>query len=489
MVRLDQAGVLGGLTPEQRAARAHAPFGDTADDRVEPFRHDAAKGDVVQQEQRLGSAHHQVVDHHRDQIQADGVMLVHRLSDRQLGAHPVAGRRQQRFAVVAAQREKSGESAELAEHLGSGGFGRERLEQFDGAIPGFDIDSGRCICHARGSRVFSAVGHRDKGYRARRRGYLTTRDTEARDAAARRPALPPATSRDPRCLPARGIGEHVLDDVFTERGLAGQFDRIPAVEAGRAEPRGGLLGGGDQTPQRDVSQRVGVDGMPHRFEHFVFVFDGVRDQLGRRGEVDPVEARPLHWRRGDPHMHFDGAGLSQHPDQRALGVAPHDRVVDDDEPLAADDFLEWVELQPDSELADGLRRLNKRAPDVGVLRQALPVGDAGFLRITDRGRGSGFRNADHQVGVDRAFAGQPTTDLKPGAVHRPACDRAVRPRQVDVFENAALGFGIGEAGRPDTIGVDGQKLARLDVADERGTDNVQSGGFRRHHPAAVQPPQ
>ena len=241
--------------------------------------------------------------------------------------------------------------------------------------------------------------------------------------------------------------------------------------------------------RRDVSQRVGVDGMPHRFEHLVFVFDGVSDQLGRRREVDAVEAGPLHRGRRDPHMHFDGAGLPQHPDQSTLGIAPHDRVVDDDEPLAADDFLERVELQPDAELPDGLRRLDERTPDVGVLHQALPVGDAGFLRIADRGRDAGFRNADHQVGVDRAFPGESATDIQPGAVHRPARDRAVRPRQVDVFEDAALGFGVGEAGRPDAVGVDRQQLARLDVANERGADDVQSGGFGRHHPAAVQPSQ
>ena len=38
-------------------------------------------------------------------------------------------------------------------------------------------------------------------------------------------------------------------------------------------------------------------------------------------------------------MHLDRAGLAEHPDQSALGIAPHDRVVDDDEPLAADDLL------------------------------------------------------------------------------------------------------------------------------------------------------
>ena len=50
-------------------------------------------------------------------------------------------------------------------------------------------------------------------------------------------------------------------------------------------------------------------------------------------------------------MHLGRAGLAQHPDLRPLGVAAHDRVVDDDEPLAADRVLERVELEPDAELA------------------------------------------------------------------------------------------------------------------------------------------
>jgi hypothetical protein len=32
-------------------------------------------------------------------------------------------------------------------------------------------------------------------------------------------------------------------------------------------------------------------------------------------------------------VHLDGAGLAQHPDQRPLGVAAHDRVVDTDDRL------------------------------------------------------------------------------------------------------------------------------------------------------------
>ena len=39
--------------------------------------------------------------------------------------------------------------------------------------------------------------------------------------------------------------------------------------------------------------------MPDRFEHFVFVLNGIGDQFGRRREVDAVEAGPLHRRRRD----------------------------------------------------------------------------------------------------------------------------------------------------------------------------------------------
>ena len=61
-------------------------------------------------------------------------------------------------------------------------------------------------------------------------------------------------------------------------------------------------------------------------------------------------------------MHLGGARLAQHPHQRALGVAAHDRVVDDDEPLAADDLAQRVELEPDAELADRLRGWMKVRP-------------------------------------------------------------------------------------------------------------------------------
>ena len=252
---------------------------------------------------------------------------------------PVGGAGQHRLRVLGEiEPEQPGEPAEAAEHLGPAGALDRRLHQLDGALAGLDVDAGRGV-----GRLGRPLGHgRDRA-------------SSARVAADRRPPLGLARRRRAR-LDAL---EHVLaDDV-------GQRDRVLAVEAGPAQPGLGLLARGDQPVERDVAERVGTDRAPDALD-----VQSVGDQLGPRGEVDAVEARPLHRRRRDADVHLDGARLAQHPHQRALGVAAHDRVVDHDQPLAADDVAQRVELEPDAELTDRLRRLDEGPPDVGVLDQA-----------------------------------------------------------------------------------------------------------------------
>ena len=105
-------------------------------------------------------------------------------------------------------------------------------------------------------------------------------------------------------------------------------------------------------------------------------------------------------------MDLGSAGLAQHPHQGPLGVAAHDGVVDDDEALALDDLAQGVELEADAELAQGLGGLDEGAPHVGVLHQALPVGDAGGLGVADGGRGTRLGGGDDEVGFHRVLAGQ-----------------------------------------------------------------------------------
>ena len=103
--------MLGRLAAQQRTAGDHAAVGDTGDDLADPLRDGSPDGDVVLQEQRFGSAHHQVVDHHRDQVQAHGVVLVHGLGHRKFGAHPIGGGGQYRLSVASPEREQAREAA------------------------------------------------------------------------------------------------------------------------------------------------------------------------------------------------------------------------------------------------------------------------------------------------------------------------------------------------------------------------------------------
>src|SRR5690606_16369505 len=130
------------------------------------------------------------------------------------------------------------------------------------------------------------------------------------------------------------------------------------------------------------------------------------DQLGARGEVDAVEAWPAHGRGGGPHMYLGRTGLAQHSHHGALCVAAHDRVVDVYEALAGDHLAQWVELEADAELADGLAGLDEGAAHIGVLHHALAVRDPGLLRVADRGGGPGLRGGDDEVRLDGMLAGE-----------------------------------------------------------------------------------
>src|SRR5690606_7081906 len=116
------AGMLGGLTTDERAPGRLAAQRDAGADLGDLVRLDLPAGDVVEQEQRLGAAGDDVVDDHRHQVQPDRVMDVHGLGDEQLGPHAVGGGRQDRVAVLGGvQPEQSREAAEVAEHLWTAG--------------------------------------------------------------------------------------------------------------------------------------------------------------------------------------------------------------------------------------------------------------------------------------------------------------------------------------------------------------------------------
>ncbi|GAB3995045.1 hypothetical protein GCM10029992_11220 [Glycomyces albus] len=281
-----------------------------------------------------------------------------------------------------------------------------------------------------------------------------------------------------RCSPVR------LEQVLADQVGRGQFDGVLAVEAGHAEPGSGLLGGPHQTLLGDVAERVGADLRADAVH-----IEATGDQLGAGGEVDAVEAGPFHRRGRDADVDLDGPGLAQHPDQRPLRVAAHDRVIDDDQSLALDLVDQGIELEADAELPQRLRGLDEGAADIGVLGEALPVGDAGGLGVADSGRDARLGDADDQVGVDRVLLGESAADLDASGVDAAPGQFRVGTGQVDVFEQAALRLGRGEAGRAQPVLVDGDHLAGLDLADEVRADGVERGRLTGHGPAAGEPPE
>ena len=250
-------------------------------------------------------------------------------------------------------------------------------------------------------------------------------------------------------------GAHQVDrtlpgrDVHPGRGVAGTAGHVATGDSKRCLPRFASSTGSGYLPSKQARQswlagRVVASVSPSSemkpsesapIESRISCHrQAARDELGPGREVDPVEAGPGHRGAGDPHVHFGGARLAQHPDDRALRVAAHDRIIHHNDPLAGDDIPQRVQLEADAALPDRLARLDEGPADVGVLDQPLAVGDAAGLRVADGGRGAGLRHRDDQVGLDRVLGSQHPADLHPGGLHAAPGDGGVRPGQVDVLE-------------------------------------------------------
>ena len=107
-------------------------------------REDLAARDVVGHEQRLRADHDDVVDDHADEVEADRVVLVDRLGDRDLRADAVGARREQRLGVRAQGGgvEQTGETADPADDLGSVRAPDRGLHELDREVACGGVDAG-----------------------------------------------------------------------------------------------------------------------------------------------------------------------------------------------------------------------------------------------------------------------------------------------------------------------------------------------------------
>src|SRR5690606_8504220 len=88
-----------------------------------------------------------IVDAHRDEIDAYGVVAPKLLGQVELGADTIGTRYQDRLFVFGRrQREQPAEAAEPGEHLRPCGAGHERLYALNQRVAGIDVDSGILVC-------------------------------------------------------------------------------------------------------------------------------------------------------------------------------------------------------------------------------------------------------------------------------------------------------------------------------------------------------
>ena len=102
-------------------------------------------GEVVEEEQRLGTLDQDVVDAHRDQIDADRVVPVERERQHELGADAVGPGDEHRIAEALADLDQSAEAADAGQHLGAQRTLGERLDPLDQRVAGGDVDAGIAI--------------------------------------------------------------------------------------------------------------------------------------------------------------------------------------------------------------------------------------------------------------------------------------------------------------------------------------------------------
>ena len=100
-------------------------------------------GEIVKEEQRLGSLHDDIIDAHRNEIDTDRIVAIQLPREDEFGADAVRTRHENRFAVaIPRQGEQAAESAKTGHDFGAASSLDQRLDAIDERITGIDIDAG-----------------------------------------------------------------------------------------------------------------------------------------------------------------------------------------------------------------------------------------------------------------------------------------------------------------------------------------------------------
>src|SRR5262249_10952047 len=135
-------GHLSGLAADQSAAVRAAGARDSRDDLLGHRRRQAARGEVIEEEQRLGALYEDVVHAVVHEVGADGVVAAGHERDLQLGANAIGARYQHRLTVAGyVEAEEAAERPDVGEHAGRECAAGERTNPANGFVPRIDIDA------------------------------------------------------------------------------------------------------------------------------------------------------------------------------------------------------------------------------------------------------------------------------------------------------------------------------------------------------------
>ncbi len=213
------------------------------------------------------------------------------------------------------------------------------------------------------------------------------------------------------------------------------------------------------------------------------------NQLRPLRRVHAVETGRDRRRTTDAHVHFARAGRANHLDDLPAGRAAHDRVVDEHDAASLQDALHRIQLHAHAEMADRLVRLDERPSDVVIADQAHLQRHARTASAYPMRRAHArVRNRHDDIGRRRLFRGQPAAELGPDLVDALAEHIRVGPREIHVLEDA-----VGRRRRRErvvrllAVGSDDEHLARLDVADPLGVDQIERAGLRTDDVRVAEP--
>jgi hypothetical protein len=144
-----ESGHFGGLAAEQRAAVLAARTRETLDDLHRDVGIQPAGREIVEEEQRLGALHEDVVDAVIDEIGADRVVDAAHEREAQLRADTVRARHEHGIVEAAiAKREQAAERSEIRQHAGGMRAARQPLDAANDFVARFDINAGVFIVHS-----------------------------------------------------------------------------------------------------------------------------------------------------------------------------------------------------------------------------------------------------------------------------------------------------------------------------------------------------